>query len=189
MSRFGFTADDFTNGWTVLPMARGTTLEDPTLDLCTSNYTSESGRETRRQISVTKVGSPYLFLSSESVKYRTAAAANAALAELKKNFDACVANKGGSENGTFTSYTFQNFPKSNAQLVDEKSRVLVRATIGTGASARQLLAFYQYSGAFFTGFYVVTAGDKPIADSEVLRWFDVASVLANRLTTGSSTGA
>lgn len=84
MSRLGFNQEDFTNEWTVLPMARGTTLLDPTLDLCGSNYTSESGREIRRQISVTKVGMPYSFLSTEAVKYKSVAAANSALAELKK---------------------------------------------------------------------------------------------------------
>jgi hypothetical protein len=162
-------------------MARGTTLLDPTLDLCGSNYLSETGREIRRQISVTKVGSPYLFLSSESVKYKTAVAASAALAELKKNFEACVKNKGGTENGVFTDYAFQNLPKSNAVLVDEASRVLVRATIGKGQAARQLLGFYQYNGAYFTGLYIVKAGETAIEDSEVKRWFDVAAVMAERL--------
>ncbi len=185
MSRFGFNGSDFTQDWTVLPMARGTTLLDPTLDLCGSNYLSETGREIRRQISVTKVGSPYLFLSSESVKYKTAAAASAALAELKKNFEACVKNKGGTENGVFTDYTFQNLPKFNASLVEEASRVLVRATIGKGQAARQLLGFYQYSGAYFTGLYIVKAGEKAIDDFEVLRWFDVAAVMAERLKNSS----
>jgi hypothetical protein len=186
MNRFGFSIGDFIQNWAVLPMERGTTLQDPTLDLCAANYTSELGREVRRQISVTKVGSPYLFLSSESVKYKSVAAAEAALTELKKNYEACVKNKGGTENGLFTAYAFQNLPKSDAMLVAEEKRVVVRATIGTGAAARQLLAFYQYSGAYFTGLYVVLAGEKPIADTEVLRWFDVAEVMAKRLEAGSS---
>ncbi len=77
-------------------------------------------------------------------------------------------------------------PKRNAALVDEKSRVVVRATIGKGLAARQLLGVYQYSGMYFTGLYVVTAGEKPIADDEVLRWLDVAGVMAQRLQTGST---
>lgn len=181
MSRLGFNNQDFTGDWTVLPMAKGTTLLDPTLDLCAANYTSESGREIRRQISVTKVGMPYAFLSSESVKYKSAAAANAALAELKKNYEACVINKGGTENGVFTDYTFQALPLSNAPLVDESQRVVVRAMIGKGLNARQLLGVYQYSGAYFTGLYVVIPGEKAIADAEVLRWLDVAGVMAKRL--------
>ena len=181
MSQLGFNTLDFVQGWAVLPMARGTTLLDPTLDLCSANYPSESGREVRRQLSVTKVGSPYAFLSTESVKYKSVAAAEAALADLKKNFEACISNKGGTENGIFTPYAFQALPKSDAKLVEEKNRVIVRATIGTASAARQLLALYQYSGAYFTGLYVVLNGEKAISDSEVLRWFDVAAVMAERL--------
>ena len=181
MSRFGFNQQDFTDEWTVLPMARGTTLLDPTLDLCSATYASESGREVRRQLSVNRVGSPYLFLSSESVKYKSGAAANAAVAELKRNYEACIVNKGGTENGIFTNYTFQPLLISNTDLVDEKSRVVVRATIGKGLGARQLLGVYQFSGQYFTGLYIVVAGEKPIADSEVARWLDVAGVMAKRL--------
>lgn len=182
MSKYGFNSDDFADGWIVLPMARGTTLEDPSLDLCSATYKSEAGRQYRRQISVTKVGSPYLFLSSEVVKYKDKVAADAALAELKANYAACVKNKGGVESdGTFVDYTFSALPSSDAVLVNENSRVLVRAQIGKEVTARQLLAFYQFNGEMFTGLYVVTAGEKPLSDTETKRWFEAASVLAKRL--------
>jgi hypothetical protein len=182
MSKYGFNEDDFSHEWAVLPMARGTTLDDPTLDLCSSTYKSENGRQYRRQVTVSKVGAPYLFLSSEVVKYKDSKSAEAALIELKNNYDACVKNKGGIErDGTFVNYTFSALPNSDATLVPENSRVLVRAQIGKGSTARQLLAFYQFKGEMFTGLYVVTAGEKPFSDSEVKRWFDAASVLAQRL--------
>lgn len=181
MSNLGFNVNDFTQEWSVLPMARGTTLLDPTLDLCGSNYTSESGREVRRQISVSKNNSPYLFLSTEAVKYKSVSAAQAALAELKKNYTSCEINKGGTENGIFTSYTFQVLPISAAELVDESNRVVVRVKIGTGEQSRQLLAFYQYHEALFTGFYIVKSGEAPFGDGEVLRWFEAAELLAFRL--------
>jgi hypothetical protein len=184
MARYGFTSDDFASGWIVLPMARGTTLDDPTLDLCSATYKSESGRQYRRQVSVSKVGTPYLFLSTEVVKYKDSKALNAALAELKTNYEACVKNKGGSESdGTFTDYTFTPLPISDAALVPEGSRVLVRAQIGKGASARQLLAFYQFREELFTGLYIVKAGEIGYSDSETKRWFDVAAVMATRLET------
>lgn len=182
LSKFGFNSDDFADGWIVLPMVRGTTLDDPSLDLCSATYKSEAGRQYRRQISVTKVGSPYLFLSSEVVKYKDKSAADAALAELKANYAACVKNKGGVESdGTFVDYTFSTLPSSDAVLVNENSRVLVRAQIGKGVTARQLLAFYQFNGEMFTGLYVVTAGEKALSDEETRRWFEAASVLAKRL--------
>jgi hypothetical protein len=184
MARYGFVSDDFASGWIVLPMARGTTLDDPTLDLCSATFKSESGRQYRRQVSASKVGSPYLFLSSEVVKYKDRSAADAALTELISNYQACVKNKGGVErDGTFVDYTFTPMPQSNLELVPESSRVLVRAQIGKGVSARQLLAFYQFKGEIFTGLYVVKAGEVGFDDAEVKRWFEAASLMATRLET------
>jgi hypothetical protein len=184
MARYGFVSDDFASGWIVLPMARGTTLDDPTLDLCSATYKSESGRQYRRQVSANKVGSPYLFLSSEVVKYKDKGAADAALTELISNYQACMKNKGGVErDGTFVDYTFTLMPQSNLELVPESSRVLVRAQIGKGVSARQLLAFYQFKGEMFTGLYVVKAGEVSFDDAEVSRWFAAASLMATRLET------
>jgi hypothetical protein len=184
MARYGFVSDDFASGWIVLPMARGTTLDDPTLDLCSATYKSESGRQYRRQVSASKVGSPYLFLSSEVVKYKDKSAADTALTELVSNYQACVKNKGGIErDGTFVDYTFTPMPQSDLELVPESSRVLVRAQIGKGVSARQLLAFYQFKGEIFTGLYVVKAGEAGIDDAEVKRWFEAASLMATRLET------
>jgi len=182
MAKYGFNADDFSSGWIVLPMARGTTLEAPTLDLCSADYKSESGRQYRRQVTVSKTGTPYLFLSTEVVKYKDKNAAEAALTELQNNYNACVKNKGGVErDGTFADYTFSPLPTSTANLVSESSRVLVRAQIGKGVTARQLLAFYQFKGEMFTGLYIVKAGETPIGDAEVRRWFDAASAIAQRL--------
>ena len=184
MSRFGFKSEDFSSGWTVLPMTRGTTLEDPSLDLCSNSYMSESDRQYRRQVLVTKPSMPYVFLSSEVVKYRDLSSSKAALAELKLHIDECKKNKGGIESGgTFVDYSFYPIPENSLKLVDENSRVLVRAQIGKGASARQLLAFYQFNSEMFTGLYVVRAGEIGFDDSEVINWFEVAGVLAQRLET------
>ena len=182
MSRFGFRGEDFASGWTVLPMARGTTLEDPTLDLCATNYKSEIGRQFRRQVVATNPTMPYSFLSSEVVKYKDLAAAQTALTELSTNFNECVKNKGGIENGgSFIDYIFSPLPNSAAPLVKENSRVLVRAQIGKGSSARQLLAFYQFNGEMFTGLYIVKSGEIAYSDNEIKNWFDAAGVLAQRL--------
>ncbi len=182
MARYGLVSDDFASDWTVLPMARGTTLDEPTLDLCSATFKSESGRQYRRQVSASKVGSPYLFLSSEVVKYKDKSAADAALAELKANYEACVKNKGGVErDGTFVDYAFATLPTSYATLAPEGSRVVVLAQIGKGVTARQLLAFYQFKGEMFTGLYIVKGGEVALSEAEVKRWFDAASIMAQRL--------
>lgn len=182
MGKYGFNADDFSNGWSVQPMFRGTTLEDPTLDLCAATYVSESGRQYRRQVTATKVGYAYQFLSTEVVKYKDKSSADAALAELKSNYEACVKKNGGIErDGTFVEYTFSPLPIVNSVLVAENSRLIVRAQIGKGVTARQLLAFYQFKDEMFTGMYIVKGDEVGFSDAEVKRWFEAASIMAQRL--------
>jgi len=182
LAKFGFRDGDFSNSWVVAPMDRGTTLLDPSLDLCSATYKSEEGRQFRRQMVASKAVSPYLFLSSEVVKYVDKTAGEAALSELQSKYQECVKNKGGVEQGgSFVDYNFTPMPLGDSALVPENSRVLVRAQIGKGASARQLLAFYQFKSEMFTGLYIVKAGEIGFADAEVKRWLGVASVLAQRL--------
>lgn len=181
IARLGFSGDDFVPDWVVLPMVRGTTLQDPTLDFCGGDYRSESGREIRRQVSVTKPGSPYLFLSSESVKYRSVSAANEALNELKARFEKCVKDGGGDENGIFTPYTFLKLPSSTKDLFDQDLGVITLTTIGNGEGARTLFASYQFKDQYFTGLYVVRPGAASINEPEVLRWIRVVEALNHRM--------
>jgi hypothetical protein len=181
LSRLGFNADDFTDEWSVLPMNRGTTLLDPTLDLCGFTYASERGRELRRQVIAFKEGMPYTFLSSEVVKYVSSSAASEALQELKKNFLLCRSNGGGVESGLFTEYTFQSLPTFPTIQISDRSAVIVRARIGSDNQSRQLLGVYQFHGSFFTGLYIVIPGQKVFSDEEVVRWLKVASLLRLRM--------
>jgi len=182
LSALGFNQDDFTADWTVLPMARGTTLLDPSLDLCSANYPSESGRQFRRQMQVNKPGNPYIFLSSEVVRYKGKKEASQALTELKARYSDCVKNKGGTESsGLFTDYSFFNLPSSITSRFATENSVVVHAQIGKDGSARQLLAFYQFNGEYFTGLYLVKTGNKIFSDAEVLRWTEVAGVMKDRL--------
>ena len=181
LSRIGFSSNDFVQGWTVLPMARGTTLLDPTLDLCGSDYKSESGRVVRRQVMATKVGSPYSFLSTETVRYRNSAAALLAYEELRQKFKDCVKNKGVIENGIFTPYEIQELQASNKSEKTDIKRLLVKTVIGTGPSARQLLGFYQYKNDTFSGLYVSTLNGKPFDPLAIKRWELVADQLSQRL--------
>jgi hypothetical protein len=185
LSAYGFNQSDFTAEWSVLPMARGTTLLDPSLDLCSANYPSEQGRQYRRQINVTKAGNPYSFLSTEVVKYRGKREAEQALAEVKARLADCVRNKGGTESsGNFTEYSFTEISSSITSKFAATNAVLVRAQIGKDASTRQLLAFYQFNGEFFTGLYLVKNGAQGFSDLEVSRWSEVALVMKDRLAVG-----
>ena len=124
LNRYGFNSGDFSSEWSVFPMGRGTTLEDPTLDLCSSNFDSELLRKERRQVVANKTANPYLFLSTETVRYKSVAAADQALGEVKASYAACVQNKGGTErDGVFTKYEFLELPNLPSNLVSANQKI------------------------------------------------------------------
>ena len=188
LNRYGFSESDFSSEWNVFPMSRGTTLEDPTLDLCSSQFDSELLRKERRQVFANRSGNPYLFLSTESVRYRSISAAQQALNEVKLSYHDCIKVGGGTErDGAFTKYEFINLPKIPTGLVSEQNRLIVHAKIGDGEATRYLFGAYQYSGDMFTGLYVVRGSDSPFTQEEITRWLEVAVIMADRLK--SSSGA
>jgi hypothetical protein len=181
LAKLGFRADDFSQEWTILPMARGTTLEDPTLDLCSGTFASEKDRVERRQVMATKVGSTFSFLSTEVVKYSSAAAASAAQRELVKVLAQCQADKGYKDStGTLVPYEFKKLPAIPAGVVSEGNRLFVHAVIDTGVRTRTLLGFYQFNGDMFTGLYVLNADG--FSDAQVAKWMKVAATMGQRLT-------
>ena len=180
LAKLGFRAEDFSQEWTVLPMARGTTLEDPSLDLCNGTFLSEKERVERRQVAATKVGTTFSFLSTEVVKYASAAAASAAQKELVKVLAQCQSEKGYLDStGAPVPYEFKKLPTIPAGVVSEGNRVFVHAVIDSGIRARTLLGFYQFTGDTFTGLYVLNA--EGFSDAQVSKWLKVAVTMAERL--------
>jgi hypothetical protein len=182
LSKFGFNVNDFSQEWVVLPMPRGTTTEDPTLDLCNGTFASEKDRLERRQMSIFKQGTPFSFLSTEVVRYSSAAAASAAHKELVKVLAQCQTEKGyKNSTGAITPYAFKALPPLPSGLVPENSRVLVDTVIDTGDAARHLLGFYQFNGEMFTGLYIVSAPPAGFSNAQVSTWLKVAVTMAERL--------
>jgi hypothetical protein len=180
LAKLGFRADDFSQEWTVLPMANGTTLLDPSLDLCNGTYASEKDRVERRQVMATKVGSTFSFLSTEVVKYSSAAAASAAQKELVKVLAKCQADKGYKDStDTLIPYEFKKLPAVPTGVVSDGNRVFVHAVIDSGVRARTLLGFYQFNGDMFTGLYVLNADG--FSDAQVAKWMKVAATMGQRL--------
>jgi hypothetical protein len=185
LAKLGFRADDFSQEWTVLPMANGTTLLDPSLDLCNGTYASEKDRVERRQVTATKVGTTFSFLSTEVVKYSSVAAATAAQKELVKVLAQCQADKGYKDpTGTLVPYEFKKLPAIPAGVVSEGNRVFVHTVIDSGVRARTLLGFYQFNGDTFTGLYVLNAAG--FSDAQVAKWLKVAATMGQRLQGKSS---
>jgi hypothetical protein len=180
LAKLGFRASDFSQEWTILPMANGTTLLDPSLDLCNGTFLSEKDRTERRQVAATKVGSTFSFLSTEVVKYSSVAAATAAQKELVKVLAQCQSDKGYKDpTGTLVPYVFKKLPPIPAGVVPEGNRVFVHAVIDSDLRARTLLGFYQFSGDTFTGLYALNSDG--FSDAQVAKWLKVAVTMAERL--------
>ncbi|CAN2166837.1 hypothetical protein MCEBALA9_01357 [Candidatus Nanopelagicaceae bacterium] len=180
LAKLGFRADDFSQEWTILPMANGTTLLDPSLDLCNGKFDSEKDRVERRQVTATKVGSTFSFLSTEVVKYSSAAAASAAQKELVKVLAQCQTDKGYKDStGTLVPYDFKKLTTIPTGVVSEGNRVFVHTVIDTDIRARTLLGFYQFNGDTFTGLYVMNA--EGFSDAQVAKWLKVAATMGQRL--------
>jgi hypothetical protein len=180
LAKLGFRAEDFSQEWTVLPMGGGTKLDDPSLDLCNGTFASEKDRVERRQVTATKVGSTFSFLSTEVVKYSSAAAASAAQKELVKVLAQCQADKGYKDStGALVPYEFKTLKNIPAGVVSEGNRVFVHAVIDSGVRARTLLGLYQFNGDTFTGLYVMNADG--FSDAQVAKWLKVAVTMAQRL--------
>jgi hypothetical protein len=180
LAKLGFRADDFSQEWTILPMANGTTLLDPSLDLCNGKFDSEKDRVERRQVMATKVGSTFSFLSTEVVKYSSAAAASAAQKELVKVLAQCQTDKGYKDStDTLVPYEFKKLTTIPTGVVSEGNRVFVHTVIDTDIRARTLLGFYQFNGDTFTGLYVMNADG--FSDAQVAKWLKVAATMGQRL--------
>ena len=180
LAKLGFRAEDFSQEWIVLPMGGGTKLDDPSLDLCSGTYPSEKERTERRQVAATKIGSTFAFLSTEVVKYSSAAAASAAQKELVKVLAQCQADKGYKDaTGTLVPYDFKTLKNIPAGVVSDGNRVFVHAVIDSGERARTLLGFYQFNGDTFTGLYVMN--EDGYSDAQVAKWLKVAVTMAQRL--------
>jgi len=180
LAKLGFRGDDFSQEWTVLPMGGGTTLNDPSLDLCNGSFASERDRTERRQVVALKEGSTFTFLSTEVVRYSSAAAASAAQKELVKVLAQCQAEKGYKDTtGTLVPYDFKTLTNIPAGVVSDSNRVFVHTVIGAGPTSRTLLGFYQFNGDTFTGLYVMKSDG--FTDAQVAKWLKVAVTMANRL--------
>lgn len=181
LSKFGFTQGDFISPFKVAPMNAGTTLQDPTLDLCKSSYLSDAQRASRRQVTVTAEKSNYLFLSSEVVLYRSQQAAKDAEAELIATIQSCQSLGGFYENQSLIPYKFHQINKDVWEQSPAAMGRPIMVTIGQGPQARTLLAWYHFNKDLLTGLYVVKSGDAPYSQSEVKRWQKVSEELFTRL--------
>jgi hypothetical protein len=179
ISKYGFQISDFDQNYQLLPIARGTTLLDATLDVCSGDFPSEKSRTLRRQVSANKDGNPFSFLSTETVKYKDAASAASALTDLDSVIAKCKVTGGAvGAQGVITKYLFSDAPKF--VFADGVSGRVILTLIGEGSNARWLLGFFQIKGDLAVNTYLVRA--EKFSDSDIKRWSQVASEISTRLS-------
>ena len=179
ISKYGFQIADFDQNYQLLPIARGTTLLDATLDVCSGDFPSEKSRTLRRQVAAYKEGSPYSFLSTETVKYKDATSAASALTDIDNVIAKCKVTGGAiGAQGLVTKYVFSEPPKF--VYADGVSGRVVLTLIGEGVSARWLLGFFQIKGDLAVNTYLVRA--EKFTDADIKRWSQVASEISTRLS-------
>ena len=131
LARLGFSPDDFEESWLVVPIAKGTTLESPTLDFCQDSYATDANRSLRRQLMAAKNGSSYLFVSTEVVKYKSVVAATDAAKELDMRLKECLANSGfKNKDSVFESYDFQSLDNTGSKYKLIDGGALLHVKIG-----------------------------------------------------------
>ena len=179
ISKYGFQIADFDQNYQLLPIARGITLLDATLDVCSGDFPSEKSRVLRRQVAAYKEVSPYSFLSTETVRYKDAASAASALTDLDKVIAKCKTTGGAvGAQGVINKYTFSEAPKFT--FAEGVSGRVLLTLIGEGISARWLLGFFQVKGDLAVNTYLVRA--EKYTDSDIKRWSQVASEISTRLS-------
>ena len=179
ISKYGFQIADFDQNYQLLPIARGTTLLDATLDVCSGDFPSEKSRTLRRQVAAYKEGSPYSFLSTETVKYKDATSAASALTDIDNVIAKCKVTGGAiGAQGLVTKYVFSEPPKF--VYADGVSGRVVLTLIGEGVSARWLLGFFQIKGDLAVNTYLVRA--EKFTDADIKRWSQVVSEISTRLS-------
>ena len=179
ISKYGFQITDFEQSYQLLPIARGTTLLDATLDVCNGDFPSEKSRVLRRQVLAVKQGSPYSFISTETVKYKDAVSSASALTDLDSVIAKCKVTGGAvAAQGVITKYVFSESPKFT--FADGVKGRVVLTLIGEGVSARWLLGFFQVKGELAVNTYLVRA--EKFTDADIKRWSQVASEISTRLS-------
>ena len=182
VSKYGFQIDDFDSTYQVLPIARGTTLLDATLDICSGDYPSEKSRTLRRQVAAFNSKNEYLFISTETVRYKDANSAQSALTDID-NVVALCKKTGGATNtdGSLTSYQFETPPAFDYSTGITGRVVLTK--IGDGADTRWLLGYFQIKGDLAVNTYLVRTAK--FTDEDLKRWGIVAKIISTRLSTYS----
>lgn len=180
LDRIGFNQSDFFPKNPLQLLARGNSLEEPTLDLCKSVYTSDQAREIRRQVQVLGQQSEVTFFSTEIVRYKNRESALEARNELQMTVNKCKKESGfRTPNGLQIPYEFLNdVTESNGV---DSSNITLHVKIGNLSESRILLASYTFKGEYLQGVYLVKSGLNPFMPEQIHEFEKMSVSLMKRI--------
>jgi hypothetical protein len=132
----GLQPVDVGTGLTVALATDGTSLTVHSLTYCSGAYASESDRQARRRTVATTSSGADAGVVTEAVYYRTAAAASAALKQLRVADEGCTSPRtatSGGQTATLTLVPSDDIDTSG--LVPADHRLLVSTTVDPGTGA------------------------------------------------------
>ncbi len=167
ISQYNFALSDLRGSYQITPVDNGSSLTDPTLQICNAKYSSESHREIRSQVQATPLyKTKYTFISSEAVQYESTDWAGKALKELGAISTKC------SESGT----TIKTLPYKPLQGVQAISIIVSSKRNGV---AQNLLATFQSKGRILVGTYIISP--TGFNADEINKWQSVALSVGKKL--------
>ena len=177
----GFNKNDFFPINDVQPLARGTTLEEPTLDFCKALYESDQARDIRRQVQVLSQSQSTPFFSSEIVKYKSTDAVTEARNELEIAIQDCKQNLGyQSSNGLFLPHQFI-YDKMETDG-NNRIRRTIQVKLGGTNESRMLLASFIFHNEYLLGVYLVRNGIQTFTSEQIMEFEEMSRLLAKRIT-------
>ena len=167
ITKYNFATSDLGSLYQISPVVDGTSLADPTLQICNARYTSEAHRVARSQVEANPLyKTKYSFISSEAVQYESSSWANRALRELTSVASKC------SEPGT--QIRFLNFKAS-----PNVSSLSLISTSKSNGLVQNLLATFQVKGKLMVGTYVLSP--TSFSAVEITKWQSVAVKVGRKL--------
>jgi len=180
LAKIGFNKNDFFATNDVQPLARGTTLEEPTLDFCKSDYRSDKARNIRRQVQVLAQPQGIAFFSSETVKYESSDGVIEARNELESAIQDCKRNRGyQSPNGFFLPHEF--FYDTNESYGYNGIQRTIHVKLGGTNEPRILLASFTFDKEYLLGIYIVRIGSQPFTSQQIKEFEQMSDLLAKRI--------
>jgi hypothetical protein len=181
LAKMGFNKNDFFPINDVQPLARGTTLEEPTLDFCKALYESDQARDIRRQVQVLSQSQSTPFFSSEIVKYKSTDAVTEARNELEIAIQDCKQNLGyQSSNGLFLPHQFI-YDKMETDG-NNRIRRTIQVKLGGTNESRVLLASFIFHNEYLLGVYLVRNGIQTFTSEQIMEFEEMSRLLAKRIT-------